>query len=96
MPEYYCSRGLAPKNPRLTPAQQLSRNHISRRIRDRCIREGDVYLHSHGGIAFRIYGSPCGDSLRIHGIWSHDADWLRLISSFSQQVVRDCGERGSK
>ncbi|KAI0893462.1 fungal-specific transcription factor domain-containing protein [Annulohypoxylon nitens] len=34
--------------------------------------------------------------VRIHGVWSHDADWLKLISSFSQQVVRDCGERGSK
>ncbi|KAH6888512.1 fungal-specific transcription factor domain-containing protein [Thelonectria olida] len=28
--------------------------------------------------------------VRVHGIWSHDAEWLNCISSFQRQAVHDC------
>lgn len=34
--------------------------------------------------------------VRIHGIWSHDAEWQRLLSGFAQQAVKFAGLPGSR
>ncbi|KAI1207282.1 fungal-specific transcription factor domain-containing protein [Annulohypoxylon truncatum] len=44
----------------------------------------------------QLHFAYIGLLVRIHGVWSNDADWLKLINSFSQQIVRDCSKRCSR
>ncbi|KAI1389445.1 fungal-specific transcription factor domain-containing protein [Hypoxylon trugodes] len=43
-----------------------------------------------------LHFTHIGALVRMHGVWSRDAGWLKLISEFSKQAVRDCAEGGSK
>jgi hypothetical protein len=37
-----------------------------------------------------LYATYMACLVRVHGIWSHDAEWLNCISSFQRQAVHDC------
>ncbi|KAH8680786.1 fungal-specific transcription factor domain-containing protein [Xylariales sp. PMI_506] len=43
-----------------------------------------------------LHGCYVACLVRIHGIWSYEASWMRLISAFSKQAVQDCRDPGGK
>ncbi|KAM0541887.1 hypothetical protein ACHAPJ_013033 [Fusarium lateritium] len=53
------------------------------------VKEFDItaWLFTHMA---ELYFTYMACLVRVHGIWSHNAEWLNYISSFQRQAVHDC------